>query len=69
MKFHVIDREDWNREQYFEHYLKLKYFNEGNKVMLPVSLQIHHSVCDGYDASQFIEDLQQLSNTCNDWLK
>ncbi|PTN41771.1 type A chloramphenicol O-acetyltransferase, partial [Bacillus thuringiensis] len=24
MKFHVIDREDWNREQYFEHYLKLK---------------------------------------------
>ncbi|HHP1053150.1 type A chloramphenicol O-acetyltransferase [Bacillus cereus group sp. BfR-BA-01354] len=46
-----------------------KYFNEGNKVMLPVSLQVHHSVCDGYDASQFIEDLQQLSNTCNEWLK
>lgn len=33
-----------------------KYFNDGNKVMLPVSLQVHHSVCDGYDASQFIED-------------
>ncbi|MFE5802827.1 type A chloramphenicol O-acetyltransferase [Bacillus thuringiensis] len=46
-----------------------KYFNEGNKVMLPVSLQVHHSVCDGYDASKFIEDLQQLSNTCNEWLK
>lgn len=46
-----------------------KYFNEGNKVMLPLSLQVHHSVCDGYDASQFIEDLQQLSNTCNEWLK
>ncbi|WP_410979717.1 type A chloramphenicol O-acetyltransferase [Bacillus cereus] len=46
-----------------------KYFNEANKVMLPVSLQVHHSVCDGYDASQFIEDLQQLSNTCNEWLK
>ncbi|OPA05916.1 CatA-like O-acetyltransferase, partial [Bacillus cereus] len=38
-------------------------------VMLPVSLQVHHSVCDGYDASKFIEDLQQLSNTCNEWLK
>ncbi len=24
MKFHVIDRENWNREQYFEHYLELK---------------------------------------------
>ncbi|MGX1457321.1 chloramphenicol O-acetyltransferase type A [Bacillus thuringiensis] len=46
-----------------------KYFNEGNKVMLPVSLQVHHSVCDGYDVSKFIEDLQQLSNTCNEWLK
>lgn len=24
MRFHIIDRENWNREQYFEHYLKLK---------------------------------------------
>ncbi len=24
MKFHVIDRETWNRKQYFEHYLELK---------------------------------------------
>ncbi|MGG2933002.1 type A chloramphenicol O-acetyltransferase [Bacillus pacificus] len=46
-----------------------KYFNEENKVMLPVSLQVHHSVCDGYHASRFIEDLQELSNSCNEWLK
>ncbi|MCU5680264.1 type A chloramphenicol O-acetyltransferase [Bacillus wiedmannii] len=46
-----------------------KYFNEENKVMLPVSLQVHHSVCDGYHASRFIEDLQELSHTCNEWLK
>ncbi|MED1449061.1 CatA-like O-acetyltransferase, partial [Bacillus pacificus] len=47
-----------------------KYFNEKNKVMLPVSLQVHHSVCDGYHASRFIEDLQALSNSCNEeWLK
>ncbi len=46
-----------------------KYFNEENKVMLPVSLQVHHSVCDGYHASRFIEDLQKLSNSCNEWLK
>ncbi|MCU5214967.1 CatA-like O-acetyltransferase, partial [Bacillus paranthracis] len=46
-----------------------KYFNEKNKVMLPVSLQVHHSLCDGYHASRFIEDLQELSNSCNEWLK
>ncbi|HDR7946442.1 TPA: type A chloramphenicol O-acetyltransferase, partial [Bacillus wiedmannii] len=32
-----------------------KYFNEENKVILPVSLQVHHSVCDGYHASRFLE--------------
>lgn len=46
-----------------------KYFNGENKVMLPVSMQVHHSVCDGYHASRFIEDLQKLSNSCNEWLK
>ncbi|MGH0924231.1 type A chloramphenicol O-acetyltransferase [Bacillus pacificus] len=46
-----------------------KYFNEENKVMLPVSLQVHHSVCDGYHASRFLEDLQQLISNCNKWLK
>ncbi|MDR4347123.1 type A chloramphenicol O-acetyltransferase, partial [Bacillus anthracis] len=38
-------------------------------IMLPVSLQVHHSVCDGYHVSRFIEDLQELSNSCNEWLK
>ncbi|PGE60240.1 type A chloramphenicol O-acetyltransferase [Bacillus wiedmannii] len=46
-----------------------KYFSEENKVMLPVSLQVHHSVCDGYHTSRFIEDVQKLSNSCNEWLK
>ncbi|AJH21903.1 MULTISPECIES: type A chloramphenicol O-acetyltransferase [Bacillus] len=46
-----------------------KYFNDGSRVMLPVSLQVHHAVCDGYHASRFIEDLQELANTCNEWLK
>ncbi|HDR7946441.1 TPA: type A chloramphenicol O-acetyltransferase, partial [Bacillus wiedmannii] len=45
-----------------------KYFNEENKVILPVSLQVHHSVCDGYHASRFLEYLQELSNSCNEWL-
>jgi chloramphenicol O-acetyltransferase type A len=36
--------------------------------MLPFSLQVHHAVCDGYHASRFIEDLQELVNTCNEWL-
>ncbi|MCI0766923.1 type A chloramphenicol O-acetyltransferase [Bacillus sp. TL12] len=45
-----------------------KYFNQENKIFLPISLQVHHAVCDGYHASMFIEELQELVNNCDDWL-
>lgn len=45
-----------------------KYFNQENKIFLPISLQVHHAVCDGYHASMFIEELQELVNNCHDWL-
>ncbi|MEI4771649.1 type A chloramphenicol O-acetyltransferase [Psychrobacillus sp. FJAT-51614] len=45
-----------------------KYFNQTDKTLLPISLQVHHAVCDGYHASIFIEELQQLANNCHDWL-
>ncbi|MGM7681345.1 type A chloramphenicol O-acetyltransferase [Cytobacillus sp. Hm23] len=45
-----------------------KYFNQENKILLPVSIQMHHAVCDGYHASMFIDELQQLANNCYDWL-
>ncbi len=35
-----------------------KYFEEGGTVKLPVSLQIHHAVCDGYHAARFLNELQ-----------
>ncbi|MEG0254596.1 CatA-like O-acetyltransferase [Vagococcus sp.] len=38
-----------------------KYFIREEKRILPVSLQVHHAVCDGYHASLFIEELQQLA--------
>ncbi|HEY2493404.1 MAG TPA: type A chloramphenicol O-acetyltransferase [Paenibacillus sp.] len=45
-----------------------KYLNQGDKTLLPISLQVHHAVCDGYHASTFIEELQQLVNHCHEWL-
>ncbi len=47
-----------------------KYFSsEGNSVLIPISVQVHHAVCDGYHASQFINDLQELAFSCQTWLK
>ncbi|MBB6674686.1 CatA-like O-acetyltransferase [Cohnella nanjingensis] len=45
-----------------------KYFEDGRNTWLPVSLQVHHAVCDGYHASLFMNGLQQLADTCEDWL-
>lgn len=37
-----------------------KYFNENNKYFLPLSIQVHHAVCDGFHIGRFINDLQNL---------
>lgn len=40
-----------------------KYFEENGKTMLPVAVEFHHAVCDGYHASLFFSELQTLSNS------
>lgn len=39
-----------------------KYFAKDNKIFLPLSVQVHHSVCDGFHTSRFINELQELVN-------
>ncbi|VPQ87686.1 chloramphenicol O-acetyltransferase [Streptococcus pneumoniae] len=45
-----------------------KFINKGNSIYLPLSLQVHHSVCDGYHAGLFMNSIQELSDRPNDWL-
>lgn len=45
-----------------------KYFSDQNETYLPVSLRVHHAVCDGYHAGLFYNDLQALADSCEDWL-
>ncbi len=40
-----------------------KYFEENDKVMLPLALQVHHAVCDGFHLSRFINELQEYLDT------
>lgn len=37
-----------------------KYYNENDKVFLPLAIQVHHAVCDGFHVSRFLEDLQNM---------
>ena len=39
-----------------------KYFEENGKRLLPLSIQVHHAVCDGYHVGVFVETLQTLIN-------
>lgn len=43
-----------------------KFQQEGDRVLLPVSVQIHHAVCDGFHAARFINTLQLM---CDNILK
>lgn len=37
-----------------------KYFRENGRVLLPLSIQVHHAVCDGFHVCRFIHELQDL---------
>ena len=39
-----------------------KFFNFGDKVLMPVSIKLHHATCDGYHAGIFYNELQNLAS-------
>ncbi len=43
-----------------------KYFENDNKILLPLCIQVYHSVCDGFHTSRFISELQELLNNFED---
>lgn len=42
-----------------------KYVEQNDKVWLPIAIQVHHAVCDGYHLCKFIHDLQDAMNNFN----
>lgn len=45
-----------------------KFFESNRKTLLPLSVQAHHSVCDGFHASRFINELQEMLTNYEKWL-
>lgn len=39
-----------------------QFYTEGDKTFLPFAMQVHHGVCDGFHASRFLRELQDLVN-------
>lgn len=40
-----------------------KYYEENGKILLPLAIQVHHAVCDGFHLCRFINELQELINS------
>lgn len=37
-----------------------KFYQEGKKTLIPIAVQVHHAVCDGFHISHFLAELQEL---------
>jgi chloramphenicol O-acetyltransferase type A len=46
-----------------------KFEKDNDKILLPIAIQVHHAVCDGYHVGKFAEGLQALANDCERLLK
>lgn len=46
-----------------------KYYERDGKTFIPMAVQVHHAVCDGYHAGRFIGEVQNLAVDCRSWLK
>lgn len=45
-----------------------KYVRQHESILLPLSVQLHHAVCDGYHAGVLFNGLQLRADTCTEWL-
>lgn len=46
------------------------YFEQNGKFWLPIAIQVHHAVCDGFHIARFVNELQEAMNTLfktNEW--
>ena len=39
-----------------------KYYKDNEKVLLPLAVQVHHSVCDGFHVARLVNELQEMSD-------
>lgn len=45
-----------------------KFKRKEEQIMLPVAIQVHHAVCDGYHVGKFVQKLQDFANNVDSWM-
>lgn len=45
-----------------------KFIQQNEQVLMPLALQVHHAVCDGFHTGKFITSLQTLADNYLEWI-
>ncbi|MDU1890798.1 MAG: CatA-like O-acetyltransferase [Dysgonomonas sp.] len=45
-----------------------KFIETADSVLMPLSIQVHHAVCDGFHIGRFVQSLQDLASNYKEWL-
>ncbi len=45
-----------------------KFFEQSGRTLMPISVQVHHAVADGYHTAKFLNDLQHLADYPDQWM-
>lgn len=43
-----------------------RFYEDGDRVLLPLAVQVHHGVCDGFHVCRLVNELQELLNNCEE---
>ena len=43
-----------------------KYFNDGEKILMPLAVQVHHALVDGNEVGQYFDRIQKLLDNPNE---
>lgn len=59
--FHLNIKDSW---EYFQPVFTMgKYREQEGRLLLPLAIQVHHAVCDGYHTARFVNELQHWMDT------
>lgn len=45
-----------------------RYFEEGGRVLLPMAVQVHHAVCDGFHTCRLLSEMEGLAQHPEEWV-
>ncbi|MGL5663016.1 MAG: CatA-like O-acetyltransferase, partial [Cetobacterium sp.] len=64
--WNIFDGFNLNLKNGYDYYFPIftfgKFYLENNKYLIPLAIQVHHAVCDGFHLCRFIDRFQEIIN-------